>query len=202
MRTQGKHAGLDRDRVLDIAVALIDSEGEAALSMRRLAGEVGVEAMTLYHHFSNKGGLEDAIVEHVLASQEGATLPNGAPWQDVLCGYARMIHRALATHPGVVRLVATRPAMTERNVREVEALLEAFTTAGLSVTDALKVVHTAGAMVLGLHIAHPSDARRTIAPDLSATPRMQAALEHGAGDLDAKVEFALTTLIAGLESRS
>ena len=52
--TKTVRAGLNRDRVLRAAIELADREGLAALSMRRLGNELGVEAMSLYNHIANK----------------------------------------------------------------------------------------------------------------------------------------------------
>ena len=57
---------LSRERVLATAVALVDSEGIQALTMRRLAAVLGVEAMSLYYHLPAKEALLDGVVETVL----------------------------------------------------------------------------------------------------------------------------------------
>ena len=57
---------LSRDLVLETAVSLVDHEGLGALSMRRLGQELGVEAMSLYHHVANKEALLDGMVDTVV----------------------------------------------------------------------------------------------------------------------------------------
>src|SRR5690349_24590333 len=57
---------LSRDRVLRAAVGIADEQGIAALTMRRLGEVVGAEAMSLYHHVSNKEDILDGIAEHVV----------------------------------------------------------------------------------------------------------------------------------------
>ena len=59
---------LTRDRVIEAALRVMDTEGLEAVSMRRVAREVGVEAMSLYHHVEDKDDLLDGICEHVMAS--------------------------------------------------------------------------------------------------------------------------------------
>jgi AcrR family transcriptional regulator len=61
---------LNRGRVLRAAIAIADREGIAALSMRRLGRELGVEAMSLYNHVAGKEDLEHGIVELVLGEIE------------------------------------------------------------------------------------------------------------------------------------
>ncbi|MFC7479378.1 TetR/AcrR family transcriptional regulator [Luedemannella flava] len=63
---------LSRERVLAAAVALADAEGVPALTMRRLAKDLGVEAMSLYHHLPGKDALLDGLVESVVGEIVGA----------------------------------------------------------------------------------------------------------------------------------
>ena len=74
------NAKLSRERAIDAAVALADRDGLGALTMRRLAQELGVEAMSLYHHAANKDEILDAMVDRVFAEFDlpGAELP----WKD------------------------------------------------------------------------------------------------------------------------
>jgi AcrR family transcriptional regulator len=67
---RGTRPRLSRQRVLDAALALADARGIDALSMRSLGAELGVEAMSLYHHVSNKDDLLAALVDRVFAEVE------------------------------------------------------------------------------------------------------------------------------------
>jgi AcrR family transcriptional regulator len=111
-RTRADRAGLSREQVLDAALDLIGREGAAALSMRRLGAELGVEAMTLYHYLPNKDALLDGIVERVTAQAE--TRFGDGPWDRTLTEYARSLRATLLRHPGAAALVATRPAVSPR----------------------------------------------------------------------------------------
>jgi AcrR family transcriptional regulator len=110
--------GLSREQVLDAALDLVDRDGVAALSMRRLGAELGVEAMTLYHYLPNKDALLDGIVERVMA-QADTTLTSG-PWDRALTDYARSLRATLLRHPGAALIVATRPAVTPETLRAAE----------------------------------------------------------------------------------
>src|SRR5438309_11993599 len=73
---------LSKERVLRKAMALADEGGIDSLSMRKLAQELGVEAMSLYHYVSSKDDILDGIVEIVVAEIE---LPSGGkPWKSAL----------------------------------------------------------------------------------------------------------------------
>jgi TetR/AcrR family tetracycline transcriptional repressor len=198
-RVQGKHAGLSRHRVLRTAVGLVDAEGVAALSMRRLARELDVEAMTLYHHVRNKEALEDAIVEHVLAESIGQPKASGS-WQEAITGYALDLHRGLLAHPGVVTLFATRPALTSRNLRELEGLLRVLTAAGFSAGTALMIVHATASSVLGQHLTKQDESSDTPVPGGADLPLVSEVLEAGFPGVDARMDFTLNALVTGYES--
>ena len=91
----GERHALTRRRILDAALALVDSEGLKALSMRRLGAALGVEAMSLYHHFPSKEELLDGLVATVLSE---VPLPEATPtgWEDaVRYGFASPFRRIL-----------------------------------------------------------------------------------------------------------
>ncbi len=198
-RIQGKHAGLSREQVLEAAVDLIDAEGVEALSMRRLARELGVEAMSLYHHVRNKGELEDAVVEYVL-TQSRWDRTYAASWQEALTEYALALHRGLRAHPGVAPLVATRPGFTARNLADLEELLARLIEAGFPVRTALAVVHATAGCVLGQFVVVRQGPREPSEPAADAGPLVTRALEAGVPDSDALLAFTLKALIAGYES--
>ncbi|MFF3843716.1 TetR/AcrR family transcriptional regulator [Streptomyces sp. NPDC002328] len=123
---------LTRERVLRAAVAVVDREGLAALSMRRVADELGVEAMALYRYTPSKDDLLDGMVEtlfldaeepltradevtagagRVTAGADGAAAEEAGviAWREGLEQQALAIYRMALAHPRVVPLVATRP---------------------------------------------------------------------------------------------
>lgn len=201
VRVQGRHAGLTRDQVLEAAVRLADRDGVASLSMRKLAAELGVEAMTLYHHVRNKQGLEDAIVEHVLA--EALRPPRGgAPWQEVVAAHADELHRGLTRHPGAVILFATRPAVTPATLVVLESLLRVLHDAGFAPRTALHLVYAVASAVVGQHLAvagapEPPPDAVALAADL---PVFAAALADGPVTIESRLEVMLTALVAGFET--
>jgi len=85
---RGPKAGLDVDRIVAAAVAVADSEGLAALSMRRVAAELGVGAMTLYTHVPGKGELVDLMLDSVLGELYVDDAPTGN-WRSRLEAVAR-----------------------------------------------------------------------------------------------------------------
>lgn len=201
-RVQGRHAGLTRDQVLEAAVRLVDRDGVASLSMRKLAAELGVEAMTLYHHVRNKQGLEDAIVEHVLAESLGPPRAD-ATWQEVVAAHADQLHRGLSRHPGAVILFATRPAITPATLVVLESLLRVLRDAGFAPRTALHLVYAVASAVVGQHLAAvsaPAPPPDAVALAAEGLPVFAAALADGPVTVESRLEVTVTALIAGFET--
>ncbi len=124
-------APLTRERVLRAAVALADREGVGSLSMRRLAKELGVEAMSLYHHVANKHALLDGMVDLVFAEIE---LPTGETgWKSAMRRRAVSAREALARHPWAINLMESRRTPGPANLRHHDAVLGCLRQAGFSV---------------------------------------------------------------------
>lgn len=147
-RGPGHRAGLNRRAVLDAALGIADRDGIKALSMRRLGAELGVEAMTLYHHVPNKDALLDGLVELVVA-EAGSPRFEGVDWTRGLRDYARRLLDALLAHRAVIPLVTTRAAATPQNLRTVEAALAALVEAGFTPRQAMDVTFTLSGFVAG-----------------------------------------------------
>ncbi|ACQ82134.1 transcriptional regulator, TetR family [Beutenbergia cavernae DSM 12333] len=203
-RAQGRHAGLTKQQVVDAAVRLADSDGAAALSMRKVARELGVEAMTLYHHVPNKQALEDAIVEHVLDEALESVSASG-PWERVVSDYGSALHDGLQRHPGAAALFASRPAITERTMDQVEALLEVLHDAGFTPRDALLVVYAVAGAVIGHHAsgraADDAAAPSTDVGVAGGRPLFSAAAADGPVDTQERLAFTLRALVDGLRVR-
>jgi AcrR family transcriptional regulator len=96
--------GLTRERIREAALRVVDAAGPEGLSMRRLAAELGVDPMAVYHYFPGKRAILLALVADVFA-QIGPVDP-AARWQDQLRAWARA-YRALArAHPGLALSIA------------------------------------------------------------------------------------------------
>jgi AcrR family transcriptional regulator len=122
---------LTRQRVLRAAVALADRGGVGALSMRKLAQELGVEAMSLYHHVANKDDILDGIVDVVFAEIE---LPTGeAGWRAAMRRRAISAREALRRHPWATGLMESRSTPGPANIRHHDAVLGVLRNAGFPI---------------------------------------------------------------------
>ena len=127
-------AGLSRERVVAEAIRLADDEGVHGLSMRRLAGELGAGAMSLYHYVSSKEQLLDAMVDSVFEEIE---LPSDdADWRSAIRGRAQSARRVLARHRWAIGLLDSRTSPGPANLRHHEAVTACLRRAGFSVFTA------------------------------------------------------------------
>jgi AcrR family transcriptional regulator len=122
---------LSRARALDAAMVIADSDGLAALTMRRLARELGVEAMSLYHHVANKDDILDAMVETVFAEIE--LPPADTDWKTAMRLRARSARAALTRHPWAIGIMDARRSPGPATLRHHDAVLGSCRAAGFSV---------------------------------------------------------------------
>jgi AcrR family transcriptional regulator len=124
-------APVTRDRALATAVALADAGGIASLTMRRLAQELGVEAMSLYHHVANKEDILDGMVDLVFGEIE---LPReGVEWKTAMRGRAASARAAMTRHPWAVGLMESRGSPGPATLRHHDAVIGSCRRAGFSV---------------------------------------------------------------------
>ena len=115
------HAKLSRDTIVDAALALVDEDGLEALSMRRLAARLGVEAMSLYNHIDGKAALLDALVERLIVGTD-IDFPDNEPWTEAMMRMATAVRSLAYAHPRAYVLLATRPPATARGIVHLEPL--------------------------------------------------------------------------------
>ena len=138
---------LNRERVLETALRLADEGGIEALSMRRLAQALGVEAMSLYNHVANKEDLLHGITDLVMQEFE---LPSGdEDWETALRKMAISGHDALLRHAWAANLLMTSAAARPARFRYIESLLRHLREAGFSPEQASHAYHAIDSHVLG-----------------------------------------------------
>lgn len=141
------HRGLSRAQVLDTAVALLDAEGRSALTMRRLAEELGVKAPSLYVHVRNKDDLLTGVLDAVL---DGVVLPPATrSWRRSLVAGFSEYRRVLVAHPAAVRLLTERSHASPSQMRLVDRSIELLEQAGVTPATAVSAHVTLVAFTLG-----------------------------------------------------
>ena len=216
---------LSRGRVLGAAVELADREGLDALTMRRLAQELGVEAMSLYHHVANKEAVLDGIAEVVVgeaqAAVDAAELPAADDgWQAAMRVRILTARSVMLRHPWAPSVLETRSEMNPTIVAWFDQVLGVLVEGGFSFDLAHHAMHALGSRALGftqeLFVPDDTDVGdeqalamlEQMAEQFPYITGMMAEVVHddadstlGWCDDQAEFEFGLDVLLDGLERR-
>ncbi|MER5886334.1 TetR/AcrR family transcriptional regulator [Streptomyces sp. NPDC001941] len=139
---------LTREEVLEAAAALVRQHGPGALTMRKLAAELGTAVTSIYWHVGNRESLLDALVERTV-SEIGAIGPAGATPAERIVSLARRLRRELRARPHLVAMVHER-GLTERMFLPVQrALVHEVHAAGLRGTRAARTVRAVQFQIVG-----------------------------------------------------
>ncbi|KAA5826569.1 TetR/AcrR family transcriptional regulator [Saccharopolyspora hirsuta] len=141
--------GVDRVGVVRAAIRLADAEGMSAVSMQRVAAQLGVAAMTLYRHVRSKDELVTAMVEAVFA--EHSSSPRSADWRAQLEHQARQEWQLYQRRPWVLAVLAsTRPPLAGAVLASVDRSMTALTGRGLDPRAALSTYLLVSGYVQGM----------------------------------------------------
>jgi AcrR family transcriptional regulator len=123
-------APLSAERVLQAAVRLADRSGMESFTIRRLADELGVRPMSIYHHLPNKDAIVDGMVDTVFAE---ITLPPGdLEWRDAIRVRCRSAREVLLRHPWAPPLMESRTTPGPATLRHHDSVLACLRRGGLS----------------------------------------------------------------------
>ncbi|MFI5956036.1 TetR/AcrR family transcriptional regulator C-terminal domain-containing protein [Cryptosporangium sp. NPDC051539] len=126
---------VNRERLVAEAVGLLDEGGLAAVTFRRLAQRLGVQAPTLYWHVKNKAALVTALAEAILEPIELRPTESGEGWQDWLSELAQQLRRALLAHPDGAQVVS-QAQLSLRMAELSEVAIRTLSESGLPLRDA------------------------------------------------------------------
>lgn len=211
-RKPGPQPRFTREELARRALAIMDAHGPEALTMRRLAQELGVGTMALYRYFPSKSDLMDAAIE-VAAPELELPQPGAAPWKQQLETLARALFRAGLRHPSVARERFERPLQSPAAIRVTDRAIALLLEAGLSKRDAVAAFKAL--------LIHTLAAAAFVAAESRLEVRQRAAARHGnlpadelpamaavAGEFTAALggdeafELGLAALLDGIELRA
>jgi AcrR family transcriptional regulator len=208
-RRRGGRRLLSREQIVERALALADREGLEALTMRRLADDLGVGTMTLYSYFRDKDELIDAAVSRVASK---VVIPSAqGPWRARLRTLIKEIHRSLVEHPSGVELRRRRPMLTPAALQTTEAGMRILTGAGFSAADAAKAWRTLFVYTFGYASFTPAEVpaqtrrdwrSRLTALPVEEFPVLRAAVAEAVETMSGEAAFdhGLDCLLDGLEA--
>ncbi|GAA1584894.1 TetR/AcrR family transcriptional regulator C-terminal domain-containing protein [Actinomadura kijaniata] len=216
---------LSRRRVLRAAVELADRDGLDSLTMRRLAQEVGVEAMSLYHHVANKEAVLDGVVEVVLEEVMAAVDAVEAPlperdWRAALRARILAAREVFLRHRWAPRVLETRTETSPAVIAYYDHVVAVLRAGGFTFDLAHRALHVLGSRALGFtqELFRPDGARPADAEAAAMMERMADRFPNIVGMLADAVhddpegtlgfcddqfefEFALDLILEGLERR-
>lgn len=161
----GRPRTLSVDRIVEAAVALADTSGLQALTMRALASDLGVRAMTLYNYVPSREDLIDLMLDSIYAAMPRTHRPN-RPWQERVRDIADVNKSMLTQHPWVADVSTAHPPLGPGQMAKYEHELRAFSDSGLtdleiddSLTCLLSFVHANARDHAGAARAREQDGR-------------------------------------------
>lgn len=210
---------LSRERVLTAAVALADRDGIEAVTMRKLAQEVGVEAMSLYYHVANKEEVLDGMVD-VLVDQINDLIGDAnveAGWKQEMRNRILTARRVMLDHRWAPAVIESRTHIGLPVIRYFDSVLALFRAGGFSYDQAHHALHALGSRALGFtqELFSPDDAAGDDAAEVDFEQmaglvphlvEMLAEISHddpdstlGWCDDQTEFEFGLDLILDGLE---
>jgi AcrR family transcriptional regulator len=219
-RDRPAKAPLSEDAVVDAALAILQSDGLEAVTMRRVASALDTGAASLYVYVSGREGLLQAMLDRVTATIE-LEAPDPARWRAQLHSLLQRIHEALVAHPGIAALTLEDPPTTEVVLRLTENLLGILLNGGIEPREAAWACDIFVSLVTA--VASEDDVRRArgrsdagdrqeyvgeiyktfagLPPD--QFPLLAAHAEQMvAGDGDERFHFAIDVVADGLVARA
>ena len=205
-------AQLTRQRVVAAAIELADRDGIESISMRKLAQELGVEAMSLYTHVRNKDDLLDGMADAVVS--EIPLSGGGEGWRTVLRQMVLAARAVMLRHTWAPRTVETRAAPGPAALGYANAVIGILREGGFTVAQTHHALHILGSRLLGFTQALFDDSG-DLDPETAAQLRDQLGATHpyvvemalavthtgalGPCDDDAEFAFALDFILDGLD---
>ena len=197
-----------REEVVVAALDLLEREGLDALSIRRLAADVGLPPATLYGYFRDKDDLVDAVID---AGMERISTPRlSGPWRRRLRDLVRWLRGELLRRPYLIAARRERPLLSPGALRSTEVGMQILLDAGFSRAEAARAWRslwelTFGNAAFGGRDGSEADARRTQAALLLLPPDEYPALSSSVAEAasamvgEDQFEYALARLLDGLE---
>jgi AcrR family transcriptional regulator len=192
---------LTREKIRDTALALIDQDGLPALSMRKIAAALGVQAASLYSHYATKDQVLDAVANLIVSDVDTGDFAAG--WRDGLITWARSYLAALVNHPQAVPLIASGAGGREEFLAMADAVHGGLIAAGWTPRRATEISGAIKYLVVGAAstpfasgFADDVQVYLDRYPHLALAHRLRADAERIDRD---SFELGLQSLVRGLE---
>ncbi|MFF8732622.1 TetR/AcrR family transcriptional regulator C-terminal domain-containing protein [Streptomyces sp. NPDC015171] len=205
-RQRPRPGGLELRRITQAALDIADAEGLAALTMRRVAEELGVRHTSLYRHVASRDELLVELVDHVLG--EGVPPATGDGWRADLEAGAHEFRRVLLAHPAVVPLLTMGQLLGPHALRAREVGLGLLIRAGWEPARAVRIYLTVAHFVIGTALLGAGGSARGAGERAAMTELFAGLPEYplvrrlaeplNLPDGDQEFRFGLTALLDGV----
>ena len=196
---------LTLDEVVDRAMAIAQSEGESAVTMRGVAEACGVTPMALYHHVDNKEALLTALVDRVVADAIDTTeSDDNSSWRDDLIEFCSRYRAGFLAHPTAARVYLRRPVISPARARCTELMFEAFERGGLTGDQLAEATDATVLLLMGSianDLTRPDEVRYQLADELDEREgaRLRSAIDaYSSRDGEVSFRRSLNWLLDGL----
>lgn len=197
---------LTRRKIAEAGIVLLDETGMGGLSMRKLGGRLGVEAMSLYNHVKNKNDLLDAIHGCLLEGmmEELARRPPVQGWDTAARSITLAFLQLLRAHPNAIPLFASRSAIAPGALSLLDGGIGVLRSAGFSAPDARNAFQTLFALTLGhavFHYGRRSEQSYANPDDYARHENLALVGNPNLHPPDVEFDFGLDTVIEGLRKK-
>lgn len=144
-----RRSPLTKPEILVVALRIIDGEGVDALTMRRLARELGIEAMSLYHHFPNKDAILEGVIGMALMEEAPSAPLEPDSWRGPVSTAVLGFRRVLVKHPNVLPVMASHPPTSPGSAPYVVGPLSYLKSLGMSDGDTTDLFQAVFALAFG-----------------------------------------------------
>ncbi len=200
--------GLNRRKVLEAALRVVDEEGLGELTMRRLAQVLGVEAPSLYKHITAKDDILDGIAG--LVYEEIDFGDASGSFSERVHSYASSCRRALLRHPNAVPIMATRPVTGKNTMALAETVIEQMHSLGFCTEVGRRILNVSYGFIVGHALAEVGSGPRSMAEIRETRRSFECVVSEDVArtvafdpvDHDAEFELGIDLIIAGIEQRA
>jgi AcrR family transcriptional regulator len=191
---------LDTEAILDAALACVDDTGR--LTMAELAARLGVSASSIYHHFSGRTAIVEALRERMATAIDPPPL-DGSDWAEQVGRWMRGYRRALAEHPALVPLLNEQTMTAGPVLDAYERIAILLRRTGVPVREIVLWIGVLDCYALGaaLDVAAPDEVWRLERDDLPTLGDAIGAAPRGRDRADEAFDLGLEALLTGLRRR-
>jgi AcrR family transcriptional regulator len=164
-RQSGRRRSLDREAVVDAALRVLDAEGLDAVTIRRVAQELGTSGTALYTYVRDKDELVDLLLDRVIGEVDVSAILTDATWEEQVREIGRELRRVFSRHRDIARATMGRVPQGENSLVVMDSMLGRFRGAGVP-----EEVIALGVDLLALYVGAVSYEQSLMDPDVIAEP--------------------------------